>query len=547
MNITIIKFKKYLSFTGYSFLCALASLLVLWGCATVPRETNIIASVDGETIIVKDLIYSLDISHRVEDLSSAGKLDISGYIQKLVDELLIVQEAQRMGMEDYPEIRKKVDAYVLRESVVRLYKDEVLDKAHVSEAKIRERFRHDYERFTLGIIATVSLEEAADILERLKTGEDFGELAREHSVDYLRDGGEKTLKIKEMVLVLKKAVLDLSAGEVSGVIAIRDEFFYIVKLIERQKADEDEYEEAAKGIEMQLGKLEIKKRSDEYLEELRARMNVEIDRELLMSLELDKKASRQDSLKDKRVLVKINDTVLTAGEFAVRLVPSQVNSREKALNSWVNIQVVNNEALSRQYELRPDLNGKLRRYKRQVLKDLFANKVIVPGISISREEMEDYYNEHKDDFAKPRRYKIQQVTLKTLKDARNVLKSLNDGASFSWIAKRRSSDSFASRGGAAGWKIKGELSGPAAEIIDTLKPGEISPVLEVNDYFRVIRLQEKSGPEFKEFGEVRKMIQRRIFGKKYKEKYNEYLDKLKEDSQIEIYEEVYELYKTNSK
>jgi parvulin-like peptidyl-prolyl isomerase len=543
----IIQLKKSISFTGYSFLCTLACFLVLWGCATVPRETNIIASVDGETIIIKDLIYSLDISHRVENLSSAGKLDISGFIQKLVDELLIVQEARRMGMEDYPEIRKKVDAYVLRESVLRLYKDEILEKAHVSEAKIRERFRHDYERFTLGIITTTSLEDAADILERLKAGEDFGELAREHSVDYSKDGGEKTLKMREMVLALKKAVLDLSDGEISDVIAIREKFFYIVKLIERQDAAEDEYEEAAKGIEMELSKLEIKKRSDEYLAELRARMGVEIDRELLMSLELDNNEGRKQSLKDTRVLVKINNIVLTAGEFAARLAPSQVNSREKALNSWVDIQVVNNEALSRQYELRPSLEGKLRRYKRQVLKDLFVNKVIVPRISITREEMEDYYNEHKDDFVKPRRYKIQQVTVKTLKDARNVLNSLNDGASFSWLAKRRSTDSFASRGGAAGWKVKSELSEPAAKMIDTLQPGEISPILEVKDHFRVIRLQEKSEPDFKEFDEVRKIIHRRMFGEKYKEKYNEYLDKLKEDSQIEIYEEVYESYKASVK
>ena len=531
------------TFSGYKFLCALACLVVLWGCATVPREADTIASVDGEAITVGDLIYSLNISHRIEDLSSAGQLDISGYIQRLVDDLLIVQEARRMGMEDYPEMRKKVDEYVLRESVVRLYNDEIVEKSHVSKAEIRERFSDDYERFTLGMIAVVSQEDATSILERLKGGEDFRELAREYSVDYSRDGGEKTLKKKEMVPTLKKVVVDLSAGEISDVITIGNKLFIVVKLIERQEAAEDEYEEAAKSIDKQLSSLKIKKRSDEYLAELRAEADIEIDQEVLSSLQSDKEESRQDRVKDKRVLVKVNDTVLTAGDFAARFDSSQVKSRERDLNNWIDIQVVNDEALSRQYALRSDFKDILWRYKRQVLKKLFVNKIIIPRISISYKEMEDYYIKHKEGFVKPRRYRIQQITLKTMKDARDALNSLNGGASFSWLAKRSSKDEFASKGGAAGWQTKQDMPAPAAEIIDTLKPGEISPVLGVDDYFRIIRLQENSDLEFEEFGAVKKIIQRRIAKEKYNEIYNEYVDILKKVSQIEIYEDAIESYK----
>lgn len=265
----IYKLKEYLPFTRYGFLCILACLVVLWGCATVPRATNVLASVDGDVITAEDLIYSLNIS-------SNEQMNISGVIQSLVDELLIVQEARRMGMEDYPEMQKKVDAYVLRESVIKLYNDEILEKSLVS-------------------------------------------------------------------------------GE-------------------------------------EVSKLMTKKRSDEYLAELRTEAHIEINLELLMSLELDEKESRQDRFKDKDVLVRVYDTVLSTGEFARMLTPLQIDSREKVLNNWIDIQVVNYEALSRQYELKSDLKVKLRRYKRQVLKKLFANKMIIPEISISREEVADHLN-----------------------------------------------------------------------------------------------------------------------------------------------------------
>ena len=525
------------------FLYALVCFVVLWGCATVPRETDSIASVDGETITLGDLNYSLNISHRIEDLSSAGHLDISGYVQRLVGELLIVQEARRMGMEEYPEMRKKVDAYVLRESVVRLYNDEISGKVTVSEKEIRERFGHDNERFTLGIIAVASQEDAAGILVRLKAGEDFGKLAREHSVDYSRDGGEKKLKRKEMPPVLEKAVIDLTAGEISGVISSGDKFFYIVKLTERQEAAEEEFKHISKEIENHLIKLKADKRSDEYLAELRDKADIEINHDILNSLVLEKEESRENRLKDKRVLVKVNDTVLTAGDFAARIVPSQINLREKVLNNWIDIQIVNDEALSRHYELRSDLKDKLWRYKRQLLEKLFANKIIISGITISRDEMDDYYISHKEDFAKPRRYKIQQITVKTMEDARDVIKSLHGGASFAWLAKRVSKDEFASKGGAAGWHTKKDMSLPAAGIIDTLKSGEISPVLEVDDHFMIIILQEKSETEFEEFGTVRKLIQKAIFREKYNETYNEYVAKLKKAAKIKIYEEAVEAYK----
>ena len=131
---------KKLSCIGYNFLLALVCFVALWGCATVPPEDDVVARVDGEIITVADLLYSLNVSHRLEDLSSAGQMDMSGFIEKLVDELLIVQEARRMGIENDPEMLKKADSYVLRESVVRLYNDEILEKSLVSDAEIRKHF-----------------------------------------------------------------------------------------------------------------------------------------------------------------------------------------------------------------------------------------------------------------------------------------------------------------------------------------------------------------------------------------------------------------------
>ena len=66
-------------------------------------------------------------------------------------------------------------------------------------------------------------------------------------------------------------------------------------------------------------------------------------------------------------------------------------------------------------------------------------------IRISEEDMEDYYLSHKKDFIKPVRYKIQKITVKTEEESENTVKSLQAGATFSWLAKKKSVDSYASK------------------------------------------------------------------------------------------------------
>ena len=543
LNITKNTSKNNLSCTGYKFLCAFACFAVLLGCATVPSGKNVIASVDGEIITIKDLEYSLEVSHRKDDLSSAGHMNISGFIQTLINDRLIVQEARRMGMGNYPEVRQKIDAYILREAVMKLYNDEVLQKVSVVEGDIKERYRHDYETFTLGVIVSASEEDAAAVMKRVKEGEDFGNLARDYSIHYSKNEGEKILKRKEMNPSFEKVVPDLKPGETSNIINPGNKVFYIVKLIKRQAAPEEEYENIRGQIKIKINKEKIARRSNEYLAELRSMADIDIDREILDAFKFDElKHGKGKWLKDERILVKVNDNVLTVGEFVGSLSPAKFNVREKILNNWIDIKVVDDEALSRKYETEPDMMDKIGRYRNQLFKSIFANKIVLPGIKISEEDVEDYYVRHKKDFVKPFRYKIQKITVKTMEDALDVLNSLKDGASFSWLAKRRSKDTFASKGGAAGWTEKQKLPAQVKEIIDTMEPGEISPVIELENSYMIIRLQEKSGKELEDLSAVTSMIQNILFAEKRAKLYNGYIDKLKKDSQIIINNETVEAF-----
>ena len=522
---------------GGLLLFAFCCLLFVGGCASLQREM-VLAVVDGEPVTEEDLKYSLQITHRREDLSSADVLNLSQYVHGMVDDKLIIDEARRMSMDQYPEVKQAIQAYILRESVVRLHDEEIVKKVSVSENDVVTYYKKNYERFTLGLIEAGSEEDAKDISEQLKKGEDFKELAKKYSTHISKkDGGEIVLKRNSMPTYIVEAVLNLKPGEFSDVIKIADKY-YIVKLIDSKEAPDEELDKVRGSLEKAIRKQREEERSDEYLRHLRDRAAIKIDREILSAINIGGNTEEIDKWsKDKRPLAEVNGFVLKVEDFIAMVTPTTRKSSEDILNSWIDRKLVDYEALSRRYENSPDLKKMIYRYENQLLKNTFIKRMIIPRVTISEEILEDYYSKHQENFIKPATYRIQLLTVKTIDEARDILSNLQSGADFSWVAKRRSADSAASKGGDIGWVTKAELPGPLRDIIDTLKPVDISPVIKIDSQYIIVRLREKTGGEVEEFNKVEGDVYKACYAEQINNLNNEYVNQLKKEAKIEIYED----------
>lgn len=513
----------------------LLCMLIMAGCASVPKQGNVLAVVDGEPLTVGDLEYSLQIAHRREDLSSARTLDINHYIQKLIDESLIIQEAGRMGMDQYPEVRKKIRAYVIRESVVKLHDEEVIKKVSVTDDDVNDYYKKNYETFVIDMIKADTEEEAGEILDKLKNGGSFKEYAEKYPSGFPNKGDKGyTYKLNSLGPALRATVAGMKPGEITGAIPERNAYI-IVKLIERQEAPDDKLEQLRASIEDTLRKLKIKERENEYLSELKEKADIKINEKILSSIKLDGDSDEKKKwLSDSRPVLEINGDVLTTANFAAMLSSASMNAKERIMNSWIERKVVDQEAIGRHYELKSDLKDRLWRYKNKLIRNEFIGSVIVPRVNLTEDDVKDYYISHRKDYLKPVEYKVRQITLNSREEADKVLKSLRGGASFSWMVKMKSKDNYASMGGSLGWKKKKQFEGPISNIIDSLKPGDISEALETGSGFKIIRLQEKSDEEVVEFENVRPDARRKAFKMKMDEIYNEYVNELKKEADIKL-------------
>lgn len=511
----------------------------LWGCASAGltgEGKNVLATVEGMPVTEEDLYYQLRMAHQMkQEASQAGTLDVTKFIEKIIDDRLIAGEARRMRMGQKPGVKQAVEKYVLNESVSRLYVEEIAGKVSVTEEEIDSHYRRNHERFSIGIIESGSKEEAAEILELLEGGGDFTELVRKYSTHSSRAEGGKVLLTRQSLAHtpgFEEAVLRLGPGEFSGVIKERNGY-YILKLYNREEPPENELQSMRGHIEKELRKQKEKARSEEYLKLLREKAEVKIDRELLSSIQLEGKA--KELSQDTRELAKVDGSVLTVGEFAA--MASSGKSREDALNNWVDIKVVDHEALGRQYDLRGDFRDKLERYEMQLLKNAFIEELVLPEIEISEEALKSYHASHREDYTGPVRFKLQQIASKTEEEAREVLDRLKNGADFSWLARMKSSAPDSRDDGDAGYKKKSELPVPVQEIVEGLGPGELSPILQVGPDYVIIRLQDRKEGELMDFNEVKGAVYKACFKEQFEAILNKYVAQLKPGAEITINED----------
>jgi len=531
------KKKVFINFLIISAYCIALTFLI--GCASLQKKDRVLAVVDDDPITEGDIEYSLTVSHRREDLSSAGALKLSEYIQKLVDDRLIIDEARRSGMDQLPEIKRAVEAFILRESVVRLHNDEIVEKVSVTDKEIKDFYRENYEQVTLGLIEVTSEEVAAEIINQLQLGGDFEKIARTYSLHISREnGGTVVYKKGSIPTYFMDAIALLQPGEFSDTLNVLNKY-YIVKLLDKKEAPwGEEFDKVRGRIETSIRKQKEEERSDEYLEYLRQKAHIVINEDLLAEIQLDGGTEETEKwAEDTRTLVEIDSTTLTVGDFIRIARPNTRRTKEDILKIWIDRKLVDLEALSRHYEQDPRLKRMVYRYENQLLKDMYIKRVIAPQVEITEEMVKEYYENNQESFARPDLYNIQQITVKDSDEAQVILENLRDGADFSWWAKTKSIDSSASKGGNAGWLVRSALPEPVKEIIDTLQPGDLTPVLEVNSYYMIVRLKDKTIGEVKGYDEVRNDAYRACFVEELKKIYNEYVTKLKADSVIVVYDE----------
>src|SRR5262245_60234441 len=120
--------------------------------------------------------------------------------------------------------------------------------------------------------------QAAKLLERARSGEDFAKLARQFSDDPATraEGGDLGYFGKDMLpKAIEEMVFAMKPGDIRGPVRA-DRGFHVIKLVDRKAKEAKPLEEVKDDIRMQLRQKEMERQTKTYLSELRKKTLVDI-------------------------------------------------------------------------------------------------------------------------------------------------------------------------------------------------------------------------------------------------------------------------------
>ena len=186
---------------------------------------------------------------------------------------MIKRELERVRLVNY-EVKSKI---IIREEELKQYYDEHKNeftsqgKVHLAMIFLKQSDPADRRE------SSELKEEANRIMEKLKSGEDFGALARQYSDGPgAKDGGDMGIfKISELNQEMARVVHNLSTGEVGAPI-VTPGGIQIIKVVEKDQGGEKSFEQVKNSIRSTLYRQALNEKYAEWIKELREKAYTKI-------------------------------------------------------------------------------------------------------------------------------------------------------------------------------------------------------------------------------------------------------------------------------
>lgn len=208
------------------------------------------------------------------------------------------------------------------------------------------------------------------------------------------------------------------------------------------------------------------------------------------------------------------------------------------------------QALGEQHRL-DDLRGLSeedlrRRVQEQLTIVKLVNREVRSKILLNSADVEAYYRKHADRFARPARYRLRQVFIKSPADAAGPARAAAraeaealraeaaGGADFGALATRRSQGAEAAHGGDLGFVRRGDLLPEIDAVLETLREGEVSPVITTALGFHIVNLVKIQPPAPRPLEEITPEVEELVYQEQATDFYLRWLRQLRSRSHIDI-------------
>jgi hypothetical protein len=263
----------------------------------------------------------------------------------------------------------------------------------------------------------------------------------------------------------------------------------------------------------------------------------------------------------KREIAAIVDRKLIYDEFRRNIPPENLPRLEENLlepfqtrelpELMKQLKVENQRDLERELtRLGSSLADVRRSFNERVIASEWLRTKVKINEEVSPDEMVEYYRAHLTDYDYPAQVRWEELMVRTSRFAhpseawaelchmgneviqRNAANPVR-GPAFTEVAKARSDGFTAKEGGQHDWTTKGALRAATIDhALFTLEIGQMSPILDSEDGFHIVRVLERKEAGREPFTEVQPKIREKLKEERFHAGVEQYLAKLRRDARV---------------
>ena len=460
-----------------------------------------------------------------------------------VNWLLLAGEAAQMQLQDQPSYQRKIATFLKVRSMMLFKKEEIDDKVITPDEKTLYNFY--LESFTphwqLRTVTFRTSEELDRFMAAYAASPDSSteEILVSLSLtndDYLLSSAvwDRPYHLPEKITTLLRAA---DTRRFSEPYPWR-ETWQVIEVLAAEPAADDDFTQLRPSLEQLHLKRQRTNLTAKLIEQLRKKYPIEIDQELLESIQYDGVPEEQAQ----QIVLKFLSFQVTAAELqnAAKqqydsLAPQQKmkvpfsTTRQQVLEAIISQNLVDTEALERHYEQRPPLKSTFDFYRNHRLIRELERQIIQPEVqNVTAEAIREAYEKHKLQLSGPPLVEIIRGQTTDPDLAARLHAKLREGEDFSAIMAV-----LGNRNSKPEKLPLQHLIDPVQDVLKTLRPGQTAMVEDGENYI-FIRLIKAPKQEIVAFDKVKQSLEDELKRGAFLQKKQDVIQQLRKRSTIEI-------------
>lgn len=252
-----------------------------------------------------------------------------------------------------------------------------------------------------------------------------------------------------------------------------------------------------------------------------------------------------------KVLAKVSNKLITLKDFKDRIgklpvyYQNIVNKNKKRFLDETIVEILfYEEAIRKGLDRDREAKEVIAEAKKKILIAKLIKNEVEDKIKIGDDEIRGFYETHKEDFKTPELWRASHILVATEENAKDILNELSKGANFEELAKARSMDATASRGGDVGYFRIGQLVPDFEKACTKLNVGEISEAVHTQFGYHIIKLTDRKEPAVEDLEKVKRAIEEELRKRKRSELFDNLVLNLKNKYKVTIEEDVFKTLET---